>query len=326
MSRRSKPAGSPKSARAARSFACTPRDLPSGERRLFAPIDDLRVDEKNARLHPPRQIEELRASWKRYGQQKPIVVNSKGRILAGHGFVEALRIEGEAEVWVVVSDLDELRSKAFAIADNRTHDLSTFDKALLGDVLSELGTMEPELVHATGFDRDEIAALMAELDAALEPQSAPAPRKSPMPIPDPAAHAIAHWKCPDCRRPFATAGEIKRAGPCPTCGKPIPTAELEALDRVLRQAHAAWAEQEAAAMAAATPAQLAALAEGRGAYKAQELANDGRRFKFKTSTTASPYTRGKLRTPPDQPTDPRHGFFVRGWRLEEHRERLEEPL
>lgn len=155
------------------------RRTEAGEPRLWARVSDLRADPRNARLHPPRQVEELRSSFRRFGQAKPVVVDLAGRVLAGHGFLEALRQEGAAEAWVVLSTLDEVRAQAFAIADNRTAELGSWDEALLAEALESLGAVEPELVRATGFDDRELAELLSELDQATAAVGGPSSPRAP---------------------------------------------------------------------------------------------------------------------------------------------------
>lgn len=195
----------------------TPRDLPSGERRLFAQVGELRPNPRNERVHPPRQLDELRAGFRRFGQQKPVVVDESGRILAGHGFVEALRLENVGEVWVVVSSLDELRGKAYAIFDNRAPELGGWDDALLADAQADLAQLDPELVRSCGFDERELADLVAELDHA----SATGSSSVRVPTRDVAAKAPGQHRSMTQERPpmmaegqaLARAGDVWTFGP-----------------------------------------------------------------------------------------------------------------
>jgi ParB-like chromosome segregation protein Spo0J len=51
----------------------------------YRPIGELLPDPRNARTHPKRQIEQLKASIKEFGFTNPILADPEGRIIAGHG-------------------------------------------------------------------------------------------------------------------------------------------------------------------------------------------------------------------------------------------------
>lgn len=84
------------------------------------PIDRPRDSEANARTHPKKQIEELRASLRDYGQVWPILVREDGEIIAGHGRRVAAALEGMTEIKVLVArGWSEAQCRAFALLDNR---------------------------------------------------------------------------------------------------------------------------------------------------------------------------------------------------------------
>jgi len=58
------------------------------------PVASLTAHPANYRRHPPEQIEVLRRSIGAHGLQKPVVIKADGTMLAGHGLVEAARLEG----------------------------------------------------------------------------------------------------------------------------------------------------------------------------------------------------------------------------------------
>ena len=64
-------------------------------------IDRPRDSESNARTHSKKQIEELRYSFKRYGQVWPILVRPDGEIIAGHGRRIAAKQEGMKTIKVL---------------------------------------------------------------------------------------------------------------------------------------------------------------------------------------------------------------------------------
>jgi hypothetical protein len=52
---------------------------------LTRPIDGLKLDPANARLHNERNLNAIKASLNKFGQQKPIVALPDGTVIAGTG-------------------------------------------------------------------------------------------------------------------------------------------------------------------------------------------------------------------------------------------------
>lgn len=121
-------------------------------------IAALRDDPNNAREHNPRNIQAIRESLKEFGQQKPIVIDADGVIVAGHGTVIAARDLKWDRIDVVVTRLEGDKRRAFAIADNRAGELSHFDEAKL---LAQLPSLR-EVGLPVGFSDDELAELAAD--------------------------------------------------------------------------------------------------------------------------------------------------------------------
>lgn len=120
-------------------------------------VDELRLDPKNARLHPERNLTAIRASLERFGQQKPIVVKKDGTVVAGNGTLEVARQLGWTHVDVVRTKLDGNDAVAFGIADNKTGELAEWDFEVLSGLLAEIGA---EHQSATGFADYEIEPLL----------------------------------------------------------------------------------------------------------------------------------------------------------------------
>jgi DNA modification methylase len=87
-------------------------------------VDDLTLDPANVRAHPQRNLDAMIGSLKRFGQQKPIVVDRDGIVRAGNGLLRAARLLGWEHVAAYMTELDGAEATAFAIADNRTAELS----------------------------------------------------------------------------------------------------------------------------------------------------------------------------------------------------------
>lgn len=101
-------------------------------------IDGVLLDPSNARQHSIKNLDAIKASLKKFGQQKPIVVNSNNIVIAGNGTLIAAKELGWTEIKAVQTELGNVEQTAFAIADNRTTDLSSWDFDVLGDTLQSL--------------------------------------------------------------------------------------------------------------------------------------------------------------------------------------------
>jgi hypothetical protein len=123
-------------------------------------LSDISLDPANLRRHPVRNLEAIKASLRRFGQQKPIVVDAKGVIIAGNGVYTAARELGWKQIACVDSSLAGVERVAYAIADNQTPLLAEWDEPALLDTLE---AMEPGEAETLGFSREDIT-LYREVD------------------------------------------------------------------------------------------------------------------------------------------------------------------
>jgi hypothetical protein len=129
----------------------------------------LKTPEKNTRIHPEKQINEIRRSLRKpWGQYKNIVVDENYFILAGNGLVEAMRAEGFKKVSaVILYDLSENEKKKLMMADNKTAGLGIDNLNNIEDIIKELdGDFD-----IPGFDDDVLKSIYAasdEISEALE--------------------------------------------------------------------------------------------------------------------------------------------------------------
>jgi DNA modification methylase len=136
-------------------------------RGLACPIDDLALLPGNPRRG---NVDAVAQSLHAFGQRKPVVARRSDRVvIAGNHTLQAARSLGWDEIAVVWVDDDETTSKAFALADNRTAELGDYDQELLAELISEVGSIDPELLAASGWSEEAVA----ELVAALEPEVLP---------------------------------------------------------------------------------------------------------------------------------------------------------
>jgi site-specific DNA-methyltransferase (adenine-specific) len=112
-------------------------------------LTNLTPDPNNARQHDEKNLKAIEGSLSQFGQRKPIVIDQANVIVAGNGTVEAAKRLGWTEIQAVrvPADWDADRIKAFALADNRTAELATWDQQVMASQLLEL--------QEAGFDIEE---------------------------------------------------------------------------------------------------------------------------------------------------------------------------
>jgi DNA modification methylase len=131
-------------------------------------IKDLKSDHKNARKRTDRSAKLIAESLQRYGAARSIVIDEDNRILAGNGTIEGAKAAGIQNIRVIETDgteiiavkrtgLSEDEKIGLALADNRTSDLSDWDKDMLQQ-LSEEHDLAP------WFDADDLAEILGEVE------------------------------------------------------------------------------------------------------------------------------------------------------------------
>lgn len=107
-------------------------------------------------------VDKVAGSLKEFGWRQPIVVDAEMVVIAGHTRLAAARKLGLKEVPIhTATDLTANQIKAYRIADNRVSQEAKWDDDLLALELADLDLENYDL-GLTGFDDDELAALMAE--------------------------------------------------------------------------------------------------------------------------------------------------------------------
>jgi DNA modification methylase len=131
-------------------------------------IKDLKSDHKNARKRTDRSAKLIAESLQRYGAARSIVIDEDNRILAGNGTIEGAKAAGIQNIRVIETDgteiiavkrtgLSEDEKIGLALADNRTSDLSDWDKDMLQQ-LSEEHDIAP------WFDADDLAEILGAVE------------------------------------------------------------------------------------------------------------------------------------------------------------------
>lgn len=131
-----------------------------------APISKLKLDERNARVHDERNLAAVRASLEEFGQQKPIVVGPGNVVVAGNGTLAAAIDLGWSKIEIVRTRLRGSKIKAYAIADNRSAELATWDEERLAEQLRDLAAEDDE------FDPGVVGFIDQELQKILDGDTA----------------------------------------------------------------------------------------------------------------------------------------------------------
>jgi ParB/Sulfiredoxin domain/DNA methylase len=128
------------------------------------PIQDLRLNANNCRLHPKKQIVKLARAIKEFSFLIPAVIDAGNIIIAGHARVEAAKTLGLPEVPCIrANHLSEGQKRAFAILDNRLTEDATWDFQLLAKELEFLQVEGIDL-QSTGFEIPECEMIFAAAD------------------------------------------------------------------------------------------------------------------------------------------------------------------
>jgi DNA methylase/ParB-like nuclease domain len=150
----------------------------------YRPIGELIPDPRNARIHPKRQIEQLKASIKEFGFTNPILADPEGRIIAGHGRLQAAKALEIAQVpTITLSGLSETQKRALRIADNKIALNASWDLEILQQELGELASIDLDIDPTlTGFSTGEIDVLLAKFadpDDEVIPPAPTTPKTKP---------------------------------------------------------------------------------------------------------------------------------------------------
>ena len=139
-------------------------------------------------------VDAVARSYAQFGQRKPIVARRADRVvIAGNHQLAAAHQLGWEQIAVVWTDDDDATAKAYALADNRTADLGSYDDDLLAALLAEVqATGDDALLAATGYDGDVLEKLLRRVEfmaGAGDPDDAP-------PLPDVAVSRLGDlWLC-----------------------------------------------------------------------------------------------------------------------------------
>ena len=140
----------------------------------YVPIGDLKAYERNAKLHPQEQIQQIKNSILEFGFNDPIAVWKDNEVIEGHGRLMAAQELGYEEIPIIRLDgLSEEQRKAYMLVHNKLTMNSGFDLELLSLELDSIIDIDmSDFGFDLDFDTDE-PAKVAEDDYDEEPPAEP---------------------------------------------------------------------------------------------------------------------------------------------------------
>ncbi len=134
----------------------------------YRTVASLKANPLNPRVHTDRQITQIARSIEAFGPIVPVLVDGNLQVIAGHGRIHAARLLGLKELPTIrIEHLTDLQIRAFAIADNKLTENSSWDETLLGQQLKALADVELDFsLDATGFEMGEIDVIIEGLEPA----------------------------------------------------------------------------------------------------------------------------------------------------------------
>src|SRR3954451_7825172 len=150
---------------------CAPRrELTGVNLRVQAlPISQIKLNPRNCKTHPGKQIRQIANSIVAFGFTNPLLVTEDGELIVGEGRYKAAQLLGLAKVPVIVlAGFSPARQRALAIADNKIAENAGWDRERLAIEIPELaGLLETEGLDVSilGFEAVEIDQLLTVLEA-----------------------------------------------------------------------------------------------------------------------------------------------------------------
>jgi DNA modification methylase len=137
---------------------------------------------RNSRTHSDEQVTQIAASIREFGFTNPVLIDSSGTIIAGHGRVMAAKKVGLTEVPCLrLQHLSPSQIRAYVIADNKLALNAGWDDEMLK---AELLTLQEEGFNTdlTGFSDDELNALLNSeiIEGQTDPDEIPEPPVEPI--------------------------------------------------------------------------------------------------------------------------------------------------
>lgn len=117
----------------------------------YVPKDDLKPYLRNAKLHPEKQVKQIKKSIEKFDFNDPIAVWGENVIVEGHGrLLAAMKLDEIKELPIIRLDhLSDEDRRAYALAHNKLTMNSDFDHDILNDELENIVKID---MTEFGFD------------------------------------------------------------------------------------------------------------------------------------------------------------------------------
>lgn len=157
-----------------------PAAQPDKAELVYRDVRQLKAYPRNARTHPRDQLDALKAGLRRFGWTRPILIDERDEIVAGHGIKFAaveLWEDGETIArtpapWmaptICCAGWTDDEKRAYILFDNRSAELSGWDDGLRVAELIDLRDAGFDIT-LTGHDATELAALIQRIDDMNKP-------------------------------------------------------------------------------------------------------------------------------------------------------------
>lgn len=124
----------------------------------YVSIGDLKPYERNAKLHPKEQVEQIKNSIKEFGFNDPVAVWKDNEIIEGHGRLIAAKELGLTEIPIIrLDDLTDQQRKAYMLAHNKLTMNSDFDMKILAEEIENILDFDmSSFGFDVVFDEDEV--------------------------------------------------------------------------------------------------------------------------------------------------------------------------
>lgn len=127
---------------------------------VYKKTSELKPYAKNSRKHSAAQVDQICESVKNFGVVKPIIIDEKDFVLAGHGLLLAVKKIGIDSIPTITkTGLTDAQKRAYVIADNKIALNSEWDLGLLKEEMEALLGDKFDL-SVLGFDEDELLAVL----------------------------------------------------------------------------------------------------------------------------------------------------------------------
>jgi hypothetical protein len=150
----------------------------------YVSIDALKKHPRNPKDH---DIGAISRSVGRFGFTSPVIVDERtGYLVAGHGRIDTLaqlkaqgkeppaNVKADKGDWLVpvvrgVAFNSDAEIEAYLVADNRLTMLGGWNEPELAGLLQDLAAQDTALLEATGYDADDLQALLFQLNPSFDP-------------------------------------------------------------------------------------------------------------------------------------------------------------